>query len=221
MEANQHHPRRSSLDRDNEMHLLSHQEPPALPHVAIMPLSLPLQSNSSTSTTAAATASSYPPSSVTAMGGGPTVLLHQRSELRRSFTATPPPHHHHNHHHHQRTLSSSSSSSSPLRKANNEHHRTLTKYALIQNDSMVYLDGPTLYTCGNCRTHLTSHDDIISKSFHGRHGKVLLVYIVVDNKSDSSSSSSSSSSSLTHIIYARYFSLLYHPSFLQKLLPLP
>ena len=41
----------------------------------------------------------------------------------------------------------------------------------MENDAMVYLDGPQVYTCGNCRTHLTSHDDIISKSFHGRHGK--------------------------------------------------
>jgi len=39
------------------------------------------------------------------------------------------------------------------------------------NDAMVYLDGPQVYTCGQCRTHLTSHDDIISKSFHGRHGR--------------------------------------------------
>jgi hypothetical protein len=42
------------------------------------------------------------------------------------------------------------------------------------NDGMVYLDGPQVYTCGNCRTHLTSHDDIISKSFHGRHGRAYL-----------------------------------------------
>mmetsp|Transcript_13765 Transcript_13765/g.22783 ORF Transcript_13765/g.22783 Transcript_13765/m.22783 type:complete len:310 (-) Transcript_13765:160-1089(-) len=42
------------------------------------------------------------------------------------------------------------------------------------NDSMVYLDGPQLYTCAQCRTHLTSHDDIISKSFHGRHGRAYL-----------------------------------------------
>jgi len=42
------------------------------------------------------------------------------------------------------------------------------------NDSMVYLDGPQIYTCGQCRTHLTSHDDIISKSFHGRHGRAYL-----------------------------------------------
>lgn len=38
------------------------------------------------------------------------------------------------------------------------------------NDSMVYLDGPQIYACGHCRTHLTTHDEIISKSFHGRHG---------------------------------------------------
>ena len=40
------------------------------------------------------------------------------------------------------------------------------------NDSMVYIDGPQVYTCAQCRTHLTSHDEIISKSFHGRHGKI-------------------------------------------------
>jgi hypothetical protein len=40
------------------------------------------------------------------------------------------------------------------------------------NDSLVYLDGPQIYTCAQCRTHLTSHDEIISKSFHGRHGKI-------------------------------------------------
>lgn len=46
--------------------------------------------------------------------------------------------------------------------------------ALRMNDSMVYLDGPQVYTCAQCRTHLTSHDDIISKSFHGRHGRAYL-----------------------------------------------
>lgn len=40
-----------------------------------------------------------------------------------------------------------------------------------ENDAMVYLDGQQVYTCAQCRTHLTSHDDIISKSFHGRHGE--------------------------------------------------
>jgi len=38
------------------------------------------------------------------------------------------------------------------------------------NDSLVYLDGPQVYGCAKCRTHLTSHDEIISKCFHGRHG---------------------------------------------------
>jgi hypothetical protein len=41
------------------------------------------------------------------------------------------------------------------------------------NDAMVYLDGPQVYTCAQCRTHLTSHDEIISKSFHGHQGKSL------------------------------------------------
>jgi len=46
--------------------------------------------------------------------------------------------------------------------------------AMKENDSMVYLDGPRIYACGECRTHLTSHDEIISKSFHGRHGRAYL-----------------------------------------------
>mmetsp|Transcript_2135 Transcript_2135/g.3856 ORF Transcript_2135/g.3856 Transcript_2135/m.3856 type:complete len:340 (-) Transcript_2135:195-1214(-) len=48
------------------------------------------------------------------------------------------------------------------------------KTAQKVNDSMIYLDGPQVYTCAQCRTHLTSHDDIISKSFHGRHGRAYL-----------------------------------------------
>ena len=43
------------------------------------------------------------------------------------------------------------------------------------NNAMVYLEGPVVYTCGECRTHLTSHDDIVSKSFHGRHGRAYLL----------------------------------------------
>lgn len=50
----------------------------------------------------------------------------------------------------------------------------LSKKAREQNDAMVYLDGPRIYTCGQCRTHLTSHDEIISKSFHGRNGRAYL-----------------------------------------------
>jgi len=57
-----------------------------------------------------------------------------------------------------------SDASEALAKAQSRSARKL-------NDSMVYLDGPQVYACAQCRTHLTSHDEIISKSFHGRHGK--------------------------------------------------
>ena len=74
-------------------------------------------------------------------------------------------------------LSSSSRSSSlrlSARKPQNDASTALAKArsrdAQKANDAMVYLDGPQVYTCGQCRTHLTSHDEIISKSFHGRHG---------------------------------------------------
>ena len=46
-----------------------------------------------------------------------------------------------------------------------------------ENDAMVYLDGPRIYTCGQCRTHLTSHDEIISKSFHGRNGEITMIIL--------------------------------------------
>jgi Yippee zinc-binding/DNA-binding /Mis18, centromere assembly len=45
---------------------------------------------------------------------------------------------------------------------------------------MVYLDGPQIYTCAQCRTHLTSHDEIISKSFHGRHGTQRVALFVIE-----------------------------------------
>ncbi|KAL7518747.1 hypothetical protein ACHAWX_003556 [Stephanocyclus meneghinianus] len=66
--------------------------------------------------------------------------------------------------------------SSPSFASTSRHEATLalSKKAQIENDSMVYLDGPQVYTCGQCRTHLTSHDDIISKSFHGRKGRAYL-----------------------------------------------
>ena len=53
-------------------------------------------------------------------------------------------------------------------------HNRAARKAMVkakkENDSMIYIEGPQVYTCSQCRTHLTSHDDIISKSFHGRHG---------------------------------------------------
>ena len=85
--------------------------------------------------------------------------------------------------HHQNSITSpgspsdsgkllSSSPSSPRRRSLVDSvAREQSRSARKLNDSMVYLDGPQIYTCAQCRTHLTSHDEIISKSFHGRHGK--------------------------------------------------
>lgn len=54
-------------------------------------------------------------------------------------------------------------------------HRAKSRKAQKLNDSIVYLGGPRVFACAKCRTHLTSQDDIISKSFHGRHGRAFLV----------------------------------------------
>ena len=61
-----------------------------------------------------------------------------------------------------------------LNDASTAAAKAQSRSAQKTNDSMVYLEGPQIYTCAQCRTHLTSHDEIISKSFHGRHGKVFL-----------------------------------------------
>mmetsp|Transcript_22699 Transcript_22699/g.30022 ORF Transcript_22699/g.30022 Transcript_22699/m.30022 type:complete len:392 (+) Transcript_22699:348-1523(+) len=94
------------------------------------------------------------------MGGSPPI-----SPVARSLTSS-------------RTSAGSSTprSNSDKKKTadNSAAIRARAKSAQIENDSMVYLDGPQVYTCGQCRTHLTSHDDIISKSFHGRHGRAYL-----------------------------------------------
>jgi hypothetical protein len=37
-----------------------------------------------------------------------------------------------------------------------------------------YLSGPKIWSCERCGTHLTSHDDLVSKQFHGRHGRAYL-----------------------------------------------
>jgi len=77
------------------------------------------------------------------------------------------------------TKSSSSGQPKGTNDAPSSNTAAAEKVASLQaqiekEDSMVYLDGPQVYTCGQCRTHLTSHDDIISKSFHGRHGRAYL-----------------------------------------------
>ena len=71
------------------------------------------------------------------------------------------------------TPRSSKKSHKTLSEASVMLAKAMAQSAQKMNDSMVYLDGPQIYTCAHCRTHLTSHDDIISKSFHGRHGKFM------------------------------------------------
>ncbi|KAK7830235.1 protein yippee-like, partial [Quercus suber] len=50
------------------------------------------------------------------------------------------------------------------------------------------LIGPRLYSCCNCRNHVSLHDDIISKAFQGRNGRAFLfshaMNIVIGPKED-------------------------------------
>ena len=62
--------------------------------------------------------------------------------------------------------------------------KTRCRNAQRMNDMMVYLDGPQVYTCNQCRTHLSSHDDIISKSFHGRHGEYTCIGTKMTNEQE-------------------------------------
>mmetsp|Transcript_1451 Transcript_1451/g.3182 ORF Transcript_1451/g.3182 Transcript_1451/m.3182 type:complete len:507 (+) Transcript_1451:306-1826(+) len=87
-------------------------------------------------------------------------------------------HHPHLLHHHHHTAGSDSNKLLISEAA----ARAQTKSALKVNDAMIYLDGPQVYTCQQCRTHLTSHDDIISKSFHGRNGRAYLLDEAVNIK---------------------------------------
>ncbi|GKY90960.1 hypothetical protein MPSEU_000068800 [Mayamaea pseudoterrestris] len=54
--------------------------------------------------------------------------------------------------------------------------KSATRAAQRENDAMVYIEGTghVLYSCAHCRTHLTTHEDILSKMFQGRHGRAFL-----------------------------------------------
>jgi hypothetical protein len=43
-----------------------------------------------------------------------------------------------------------------------------------------HLNGSRVYSCNHCRTHNADHDEIISKSFQGRHGRAYLFNNVVN-----------------------------------------
>ena len=44
----------------------------------------------------------------------------------------------------------------------------------VRNVCQSYLSGNEIYSCSHCRAHLASHDEIISKSFQGHHGRAYL-----------------------------------------------
>ncbi|KAK9447824.1 Yippee/Mis18 [Limtongia smithiae] len=44
----------------------------------------------------------------------------------------------------------------------------------------VYLDDYNIYACKVCNTHLSRHNDIASRNFHGQHGKAFLFNTVVN-----------------------------------------
>eukprot|EP01137_Pigoraptor_chileana_P037605 Opistho-2@34939 len=43
-----------------------------------------------------------------------------------------------------------------------------------------YLSGKRIFTCSECEAHLSRHEEIISKSFHGAHGRAYLFNQVVN-----------------------------------------
>eukprot|EP00270_Netrium_digitus_P020351 TRINITY_DN836_c0_g1_i1.p1 TRINITY_DN836_c0_g1~~TRINITY_DN836_c0_g1_i1.p1 ORF type:complete len:112 (-),score=23.77 TRINITY_DN836_c0_g1_i1:759-1094(-) len=43
-----------------------------------------------------------------------------------------------------------------------------------------FLSGTKIYSCSNCRSHAADHDEIVSKSFQGRHGRAYLFSNVVN-----------------------------------------
>jgi len=43
-----------------------------------------------------------------------------------------------------------------------------------------YLAGHNIYKCSKCNAHLAKQDDIVSKSFQGRHGRAYLFNTVVN-----------------------------------------
>jgi len=49
----------------------------------------------------------------------------------------------------------------------------------------VYLSSSRIYMCKSCKTHLSNHEDIISRNFRGQHGKAYLFSNVVNVIEDS------------------------------------
>lgn len=53
-------------------------------------------------------------------------------------------------------------------------HRTLATEEMEASNSLVRLQHSRVYSCTCCQTHVATHDQLISKSFQGRHGRAFL-----------------------------------------------
>lgn len=43
-----------------------------------------------------------------------------------------------------------------------------------EDENIVTFEGPGVYSCANCRTHLTHYQELMSKAFFGRYGRAYL-----------------------------------------------
>mmetsp|Transcript_39270 Transcript_39270/g.65172 ORF Transcript_39270/g.65172 Transcript_39270/m.65172 type:complete len:129 (+) Transcript_39270:29-415(+) len=46
--------------------------------------------------------------------------------------------------------------------------------------AVIRLKHPHVYSCASCQTHVATHDQLISKSFQGRHGRAFLFKTAVN-----------------------------------------
>jgi hypothetical protein len=67
----------------------------------------------------------------------------------------------------------------PQQPSINESDRLSITMGLTYN---IYLNSTSsrIYGCKNCKTHLSNHDDILSRNFRGQHGKAYLFDSVVN-----------------------------------------
>jgi len=67
-----------------------------------------------------------------------------------------------------------------LRRSGEEQASSDTLSSTSCSSEKEYLDGPRIFSCAECRTHLACYDEIISKSFHGRGGRAYLMDSLVN-----------------------------------------
>lgn len=71
---------------------------------------------------------------------------------------------------------------SPGEQSSHYHGAAQKLYLTMGLSYNVYLNATKIFGCKNCKTHLSSHDDIISRNFRGQHGKAYLFNEVVNTR---------------------------------------